>query len=841
MPTIRVQGRTTPPGIVNPPGSQTSPSLVPPGATQAPGGAGDSLTQASLAASTSGPVNAALQMNAMRNAWVTAINVSGGGGQGGVAGNSGFVPPGVVSAGANYGNAAAIGFLRNISQQTQTTATINQQQWSAQQRAFGGTGFPQMPGVWPGAPGAGGGGAGGGGFGGWGNPPPGFGGWGGMGGAGGGPRGPGFTPPWVPLTAGGGGFGGFGGSGAPPPLGGGPPGGGGGFGGGRNPLGTLGGMVGLGTTGRLLGSAVGLGGPAGVGIALGLEAAKEILTLPQTIAGMEGNWLSRTAQARSYRTGLYAMGQGGGFRGDDLRERLSGANGVADFLQRSGLGPDEAMNMVRGTGVAQQSADQGYLTAQALSLSRISPGISSVPIDMQMGIIRNTLGLGAGERGLNPDRARDVVGVNGSIQAIMLQTAQTGQDQLRVLQSIDQGVGTLSLSPNAATAITPMQLFSANQQMLSTPAGRAGVAGTRSIEETQTAWSTVGTNAPRTIIASQLSRQLQTEGDFARFFGRSNGGTEAWNRFKSSPAGQVQLEAYMTSVKKGDTMGAVLALSGILQDPGLSEASTDALTNNPISNQFSGGLKLASQAALSNRSQAEIAARIAARRPGEAAGEAANNPLNLMYSGQPNAAAYRLDNNRVLAAFPDLQSGISASIQQLQRYEKNGLKTVSQLVHTWAPDAPDSYVNDVARGLGVGPNSLVNMNDPVMAEKYIRAAQPHETGNMRMSDAAIRGGVTMAFGQPSPNPNLRDPNTEDPNAPGYNPATSTAKSNQIMGSNVTLNEGAPIITGAQPVVEGVWKGVIFAADALSAAIKTAAQAMSGGSPSSAAGSGGGPR
>ena len=589
-----------------------------------------------------------------------------------------------------------------------------------------------------------------------------------------------------------------------------PPGGGRG-GGGGNLLGTIGGWGGMRNTGNLLGG-------GGFGPAMAAEIGKELFFLPQTISNIEGKWLGATAQARNYVQSTSIMGQSGGFDSRDFRANLrqAGERGGDDWLLRNGLGVDEAAEMVAGLGVVPRSTEQATSMARNMANSRTTPGMSGIPTGMLTGIMRDMLGIGA----VTPDH---IGSMNQDLGAIMKQTAATGQDQLKVLRSIDTGVVSLSTAPGATTALGADTLFQANQRFITTPAGMTGAAGAESIASTQSAFSTVGSNPARTIVASGMVDKLKTEGDLRSFFGG-----DSWDKFTAGPVGREMADTYLHDVKAGNNYGAMLTLThGLLQDPTLA-ASADAqnaLVNNPVTKQFGqgGGLELATQSNMSNMSEAQVIAFRQSQSKGAALGMAANNPLNLADVGQPGVIGNKTaaDGEKV-AVFGNMAQGVAASVNQLRRYEQGGLMSPRQLAMKWSGGhASEAYIKSVADSIGVKPDTKVDLNDPNVARAYIEGAQPFESGPGRLSRADVNSGVDLAFSRKSSNPNLREDGSPDPNVPEYNPAVSTAKQGVLSGSETSLHQGQHLNDRVNEMSDA-WHIIVVAVEGLATAVRAAA-------------------
>ena len=593
-----------------------------------------------------------------------------------------------------------------------------------------------------------------------------------------------------------------------PPPGNQPP--GGGFGHMATPFASY---VGLSHTASALGS-------MGIGV-VPLVAAKiieELAVLPQSIAGAEQGWMNKTGQIRGYIDSTSQMGQAGSFNSNNLRNRLS----QNPALGRAGLGPDEGAAMLARLGVVPTSDIMGNAVVNELAGARIRPGLSNIPAEMHGGVLRNMLGIGATSLP-NIDKA------NAELQNIMKQTAATGQDQLRVLRSIDTGVVTLSTAPGAATAISPTDLFRANQRFISTPAGMAGVAGENVITATQNAWAKAGTDPATTIVATNLVDKLQTEKDLSNFFGK-----DAWEKYTSTPAGANGLRSYLQDIKNGDRLGAMFTLTNaFLKDPTL--AATDngknALVNNMITDAATpgGGRQLRTQQQMTGRDENNLLT----DRPTGNAGWDANNPLNLTYAGQPGAKPRYLPNNPekiTLATFPSMAAGVAADINQLRINQGKGANTVRKMMNMWNPNGMkndpvgfEKKIQATAAGMGIHADAPMDMNDPGMAAAYVRSAQPGETGPFKVSPSDLTLGSTAAF---TDNPNNRPAGTPDPNIPGYNPTIGRAKQDVLGAGELTLKEGKAIIDTGHGLEDAAWGIVSKDAHDLAASIDRAVSVMS---------------
>ena len=133
-------------------------------------------------------------------------------------------------------------------------------------------------------------------------------------------------------------------------------------------------------------------------------------------------------------------------------------------------------------------------------------------------------------------------------------------------------------------------------------------------------------------------------------------------------------------------------------------------------------------------------------------GQRQNNPGNLTFAGQPNATPGQ--GNR-FAAFPDMPTGVAANADQLALYAtQHGVNTVRDAVTRWVGDPKadlGSYIGDISKALGVGPDDKIDLTDPAVQAKFIQAQFPHESagGGYVLNPADVAKGVQIATWRPT--------------------------------------------------------------------------------------------
>lgn len=138
-----------------------------------------------------------------------------------------------------------------------------------------------------------------------------------------------------------------------------------------------------------------------------------------------------------------------------------------------------------------------------------------------------------------------------------------------------------------------------------------------------------------------------------------------------------------------------------------------------------------------------------------------NNPGNLKYSGSdwqkknlyglvgPSTAK---DQGDPQAQFANPLAGMASAVRLAQtKYNSHGLDTVEKIItdkkQGWTPGFT-SAANNIAREMGVKPTDKIDLNDPKVMGKFMRAliTQEHGEAGKLYDDALIRKGVEIAFG-----------------------------------------------------------------------------------------------
>lgn len=128
-------------------------------------------------------------------------------------------------------------------------------------------------------------------------------------------------------------------------------------------------------------------------------------------------------------------------------------------------------------------------------------------------------------------------------------------------------------------------------------------------------------------------------------------------------------------------------------------------------------------------------------------GERNNNPGNIVKSDIFWRGEVPGNDNR-FESFASPDEGIRAIGVIMQNYQrKYGLNTVRGLINRYAPPVENdtnSYVNAVAGSLGVSPDAALNLSDPAILLRLVKAIIKHENGRVIYADADIASALGYA-------------------------------------------------------------------------------------------------
>ena len=128
-----------------------------------------------------------------------------------------------------------------------------------------------------------------------------------------------------------------------------------------------------------------------------------------------------------------------------------------------------------------------------------------------------------------------------------------------------------------------------------------------------------------------------------------------------------------------------------------------------------------------------------------------NNPGNL------RAAPTAVGVSRGFAVFSSALEGFVAMGGLLQRYASRGIDTVASIISKWAPPSENNtgaYIAQIARALGVDPNTHLNLRDPGVLSQIMAAIAHVESGKdpwskdlMDQAARSVLGGAPQSGGR----------------------------------------------------------------------------------------------
>jgi hypothetical protein len=125
-----------------------------------------------------------------------------------------------------------------------------------------------------------------------------------------------------------------------------------------------------------------------------------------------------------------------------------------------------------------------------------------------------------------------------------------------------------------------------------------------------------------------------------------------------------------------------------------------------------------------------------------------NNPGNIVRSAWVWDGEVAGNDPR-FATFDTPEAGIRALAKNLIAYnDKHGLNTVEGIINRWAPPGENktsSYVQAVAKELGVKPGDVLNVRDPETLIRLTSAIIRHENGKQPYPAETLRAGVELAI------------------------------------------------------------------------------------------------
>lgn len=122
------------------------------------------------------------------------------------------------------------------------------------------------------------------------------------------------------------------------------------------------------------------------------------------------------------------------------------------------------------------------------------------------------------------------------------------------------------------------------------------------------------------------------------------------------------------------------------------------------------------------------------------------NPGNLRH-GQKWAGLADAQVDPDFCTFKSPEYGIRAMCRVLLTYSDRGVNTVRKIVSTWAPAVENdtgAYINDVAARCDVGPDDIIDVDQPAIMRELVTALIWHENGACPYPQAVIDNGMRLA-------------------------------------------------------------------------------------------------
>lgn len=126
-----------------------------------------------------------------------------------------------------------------------------------------------------------------------------------------------------------------------------------------------------------------------------------------------------------------------------------------------------------------------------------------------------------------------------------------------------------------------------------------------------------------------------------------------------------------------------------------------------------------------------------------------NNPLNIRESKNDHTVwegEAQIDKDKAFEEFKSPEYGFRAGARILKSYNRQGYKTLSQVINRFAPPHENNtqlYVEQVSKWTGIKPNQVINVNDKDQLASLLHAMSRKEVGNYYGLKMA-RAGVELA-------------------------------------------------------------------------------------------------
>lgn len=125
-----------------------------------------------------------------------------------------------------------------------------------------------------------------------------------------------------------------------------------------------------------------------------------------------------------------------------------------------------------------------------------------------------------------------------------------------------------------------------------------------------------------------------------------------------------------------------------------------------------------------------------------------NNPGNIRYNPANQWQGQIGQDSNGFVIFDTAENGIRAAARLLKNYQnKNGLRTITEIVSKWAPSTENdtaAYIAAVSEKTNIAMDADINLNDPATLTRIINAIISHENGINPYSASTISNGIMAA-------------------------------------------------------------------------------------------------
>lgn len=123
-----------------------------------------------------------------------------------------------------------------------------------------------------------------------------------------------------------------------------------------------------------------------------------------------------------------------------------------------------------------------------------------------------------------------------------------------------------------------------------------------------------------------------------------------------------------------------------------------------------------------------------------------NNPGNIRHGDNWRGMAETQPDSEFVT-FEHPKWGFRAMVRILKSYNRRGVKTLSDIIGTWAPPIENNtaaYVASVAQRLQVRPGEVIDLNNEAQVVDLLEAITIHENGQQPYSRDTIKRGYELA-------------------------------------------------------------------------------------------------